>query len=103
MRASVKLAISVSLAGCDTAFRVRGVASDPPGCTVTIINESTGKEYTSFRVKGRFTETIVVGGVFLTNFTAAVSCDGRHVKSIKNIAPTIENFDTPVELGIFAP
>ncbi len=103
MRSSILIAISLSMAGCDTAFRVRGIAPEQPGCSVTIIDESSGEEYESFNVKGEFIETIVVGGVFIPSFTASASCGGRNVKSVKDIRLTNENYDNPVELGNIAP
>ncbi len=93
------------VAGCDSAFRVRGVALHDAGCTVSIIDESTGKVYDNFEVQGEFTETIVfgVGIASFPSFVASVNCGGKHVRTVEISMPTPKNLDIPVELGSFAP
>jgi hypothetical protein len=96
------LAITVLLGGCDSAFRVKGVAPTE-GCTVKVIDQERQSVFESFPVSGAFTETIVVGGIWLPDFTIQAECGGRIVRSVKNITGSYENYERPVDLGTIEP
>ena len=96
------IAVVLSLSACDSAFRVKGVAPQE-GCMVKAIDENDQSVYESFPVSGTFTETVVVGGISLPDFTVQAECGGRVVKSVKNVTASRENYERPVDLGTIEP
>jgi hypothetical protein len=102
---SVALAAVVLLmSGCDSAFRIHGVAPQDGSCIVNVVDKERDSIYESYAVVGEFTETVIVGGGWNTpTFTVAAECSGVAVKSVENVTPNKENYERPIELGIIEP
>lgn len=96
------LALPLLLCACDSAFRVTGVAPQA-GCVVKAIDEETLSVFEEFSVSGAFTETVIVGGIWLPEFTVQAECAGHVVKVVHDVEPDIENYRHPVDLGNLEP
>jgi hypothetical protein len=94
----------IFLAACDSVFRIRGVAPSEGGCLVNVIDDDLNETFRSFPVSGPFTEQVIVGGGWTVPvFRIDVVCDGRTIKTVENVNPSYENFESPVDLGTIGP
>lgn len=104
MKALVALGVVLLLYGCDSGFRVSGVAPEDGDCHIKVIDEDSKKVYESISVAGEFTETVIVGGGWITSsFTINAECEGRKVKTVTHVTPGKENYEKPVHLGNVEP
>ena len=87
----------------DGAIRVRGAAPSQAECILKVLDSGTKRLVESRTVTGPFEETIVVGGLFPGPVDLEVNCAGRAVKSIASVHPSLENWETPVDLGQIEP
>jgi hypothetical protein len=97
------IASAILLAGCDTAFRVRGEAPVESSCRLALLEN--GKELYAQPVSGRFENTFV-SGVCCTARKLQAICDGKVIKEIVepfSFSGGRDPFNQPHELGILAP
>lgn len=102
------LALFSALAACgcvgtmDSAFKVRGSAPTKSNCVMHVLDTST-KDIQETSVSGKFEETVVVGGYFPGPYDVSLVCEGKVLSKLSRIYPSQENWESPVDLGSYAP